>query len=85
MDTASEVLLIIVSSVLSVFLIVLIITLGYFISILKQVKRITERAENMADTMESAAENIKNASSRVAVFKMIAKLVETAAKNGKKG
>lgn len=85
MDTAALVLLIIVSSVLSVFLIVLIVAGIYFISVLKQVKRITARAESVADTVESAASALERASSPLAVIKLIGKIVEQTAGFKKKG
>jgi uncharacterized protein YoxC len=58
MDTAAEVLVIIVSTVLAIFLIVLIIVLLQANKLIKQVKRVTERAENVADSMEAAASAI---------------------------
>ncbi|HEU5004618.1 MAG TPA: hypothetical protein VFT49_00845 [Candidatus Saccharimonadales bacterium] len=85
MNTAALVLLIIVSSVLSVFLVFLIVALGYFISVLKQVKRITARAESVADTVESAASAFERASSPIAVIKLIGKIVEQTAGFKKKG
>ena len=80
MNTASEVLVIIVSSFLSLFLIVLIIAIVYVISILKQVKRITERAENVAYTVEAAANTFEKAASPLAVLKIIGGIVDNAAK-----
>lgn len=63
----------------------LIVAVGYFISVLKQVKRITERAENVADTVESAAAAFERASSPIAVIKLLGKIVEQAAGYKKKG
>ncbi len=85
MDTAAEVLLIIVSSVLAVFLIVTIVAVGYLISILRQLKRITARAENVADTVESAAAAFERASSPIAVLKLIGKIIEQTSNFKKKG
>jgi len=55
------------------------------ISVLKQVKRITARAENVADTVESAAAALERASSPLAVLKLVGKIVEQAAGYKKKG
>jgi len=88
MDTAAEVLLIVVSSALTIFLIVTIVALVYVIKILKQVKRVTEQAENAVDSIESAAETFKNTASPLAVLKLIGKIVSQASKynsNKKKG
>jgi hypothetical protein len=76
MDTAAEVLLIIVSSVLSIFLIVLIIAGVYFVKVLKQVKKLTEHAENVAVSVESAAGAFEKAASPLAVLKIIGNIVE---------
>ena len=80
MNNTAVVTLIVVSAALTVFLILLSIALGYFISILKQVKRITVRAENVADTMESAANTFERAASPLAVLKIIGGIINQAAK-----
>ena len=80
MNNTAVVTLVVVSASLTVFLILLSVALGYFISILKQVKRITERAENVADTMESAANTFERAASPLAVLKIIGGIVEHATK-----
>ena len=59
MDTAAETLLIIVSSVLSVFLILLSIALIYFIRLLK-------KADHVANTVESAASAVKQSATTAA-------------------
>ena len=84
MDTASQVLLIIVSTVLSIFLIVSIIALVYTIKILKQVRRITFRAENVAESVEAAANTFEKAASPVAVLKIIGNIVDQASKMRKR-
>lgn len=76
MDTASEVLVIIVSSILAVFLIVLIVALVFVVKILKQLRRITERAENVADSVGAAATTFEKAASPLAILKLIGSIVE---------
>jgi pilus assembly protein TadC len=86
METASWILLIVVSSALTVFLIVAIVAVTYFIGILKQVKRITAQAENAVDSIESAAETFRNSASPLAILKLVGKIVNQASKmNRKKG
>lgn len=80
MDSASQALLIIVSTVLSIFLIVSIIALVYIIKILKQVRRITSRAENVAESVEAAANTFEKAASPVAILKIIGNIVDQASK-----
>lgn len=80
MDTASEVLVIIVSSILAVFLIVLIVALVFVVKILKQLRRITERAENVADSVEAAATTFEKAASPLAILKLIGSIVEQSTK-----
>jgi predicted PurR-regulated permease PerM len=76
MNTASEVLLIIVSSILTIFLLVLIVGLVYMVKVLRQVKRITSRAENVADSMEAAAAAFERTASPIAILKIIGNIVE---------
>jgi uncharacterized protein Yka (UPF0111/DUF47 family) len=80
MDSAAEALLIIVSSVLSVFLIVGIIALIYIIKILKQVRRVTERAENVAGSVEAAAATFERTASPLAIIRLIGNIVDQATK-----
>ncbi|HEX5448008.1 MAG TPA: hypothetical protein VFW90_02290 [Candidatus Saccharimonadales bacterium] len=75
MNTAALILIIIVSSVLSVFLLVLIVMGIYAVKILKQVRRITERAENVAGSVEAAANTFERTASPLAVLKIIGNIV----------
>ena len=80
MDTASEVLIIIVSCIMSLFLITLILVLIYVLKILKQLRRITERAENVAGSVEAAATTFERAASPLAILKLIGGIVDGANK-----
>jgi uncharacterized protein YoxC len=80
MDTASEVLVIIVSAVLAIFLIVLIIVGVYTIKVLKQVRRVTERAENVAGSVEAAASTFGKVASPLAVLKLVGAIVRHSSK-----
>ncbi len=75
MSTASEVLVIIVSSILAVFLVVLIVALVFVIKILKQLRRITERAENVSASVEAAATTFEKAASPLAIIKLLGSIV----------
>jgi len=76
MNTASEVLLIIVSAILAIFLLVLIAAIIYVVKILRQVKRITERAETVAGSVEAAASAFGRTAAPLAVLKIISKIVK---------
>lgn len=80
MNTTELVFLIILSTTLSIFLILFSVALGYLISILKQIKKIVERAENVAGTVESAAAAFERTASPLAILKLIGNIVEQASK-----
>jgi uncharacterized membrane protein len=84
MNTAAEVLLIIVSAVLAIFLIFAIIALVYIIKIAKRVNAITQHAENVAESMESAAYTFKRAASPLAFLKIVGSIVENASRSRRK-
>ena len=77
MDTAAEVLLIIVSSVLAVFLILLSITLIYFIRFLR-------RADRVADSVESAATAVKRSASAMPFARLLSDIIMGKRRKGKK-
>lgn len=80
MNTTELVFLIILSVTLSVFLILFSVALGFVIAILKQVRRITTTAENVADSVSSAASSFEKAASPLAVLKLISNIVTQANK-----
>lgn len=84
METASWVLLIVVSSALTLFLIVLVVALVYTIGILKQVKRITAQAESAVDSIEAAAAAVQRTASPLAVLKLVGNIVSQASKFNRK-
>jgi len=68
MDTAAEVLLIIVSTVLSVFLIIFSIALIYLIRLLK-------KADDVANSVESAATAVKRSASAMPFVKLLTNII----------
>jgi predicted PurR-regulated permease PerM len=80
MNTAAEVLVIIVSAVLAIFLVVLIIVLVQANKILKQVRYITARAENVVDSMEAAASAFERTASPLAIIRIIGNIMEQTSK-----
>lgn len=84
MNTASEILVIIVSAVLAIFLIVLIIVLIQASKLIKQVKRVTVRAENVADSMEAAASAFERTASPIAIIKIIGNIIDQTTRSRKR-
>jgi hypothetical protein len=68
METAAQVLLIIVSSVLSVFLILLSITLIFFIKFLR-------KADDVADSVEAAATAFKRSAAAMPFVRLLTNLM----------
>lgn len=81
MSTASEVLLIIVSAVLVIFLLVLIAATYYFIGVMRDIKRITQKAESAATAIEAAAGAFQKAATPLAIFKLAGKIFKKAKVN----
>lgn len=76
MDTASQILIIIVSGVLTIFLIVLIVLLSQVIKLVKQVKLIADKAEKAVESVSTAGEMLRNASGPLAVVKLVRNMVK---------
>lgn len=85
METAAETLLIIVSSTLAIFLVILCITAIYVIRVVKKVNLMADRAEHIASNVENAADAVKNTAAAMPLVRLIAKVVSVAQKRSKKG
>lgn len=75
MDTATQVLVIIIGSVLGIFLVLFIIALVYTIGIARRVKEIVSRAESVAGSVEAAASAFEKTATPLAVLKLISNIV----------
>lgn len=80
MSTAADSLLIIVSSVLVIFLLAATAVAYYFITVMRDIKRITEKADHAAGIIESIAATAQKTATPLAIFK-VAKAVFKKAKN----
>lgn len=85
MDTASQVLLIIVSATLALFLTVSIVLMIKVLQILNHVRRITETAEKIADNAEAASEFFQKTAGPAAIAKLVANIVNSVKGKKKKG
>jgi len=71
MENAESILVIITSSVLVIFLLVSIIATVISIRIMKSVKRVVAKAEDVLDTAEEAAEAFKHVGGKLSFLKLI--------------
>jgi len=80
---AFEILVIILSATLAIFLVLGIALLVIVIRIFKRIDSISQKAEHFAGNLEEASDFFKTAAAPVAASKMIANLVEWARKSDK--
>lgn len=71
METATQVLIIIVSIVLTVFLVVAIILILLGIKVMKQLKLIANNAEKAVDSVSNAGYMLRNVSGPLALVKLV--------------
>lgn len=75
LDSAAEILLIIVSSVLALFLVILIVLAVKIIKITRSLRRITERAERISAKAETIGEYIAKSSGPAVAVKSVISMV----------
>lgn len=83
MDTTDHVLLIILTTLMSLFFILLAAMVIMGIQVMKSVKRAVAKAENVIDSVEEAAEAVRDTSGRLAIFKIIRNIVKLSQKGRK--
>jgi HAMP domain-containing protein len=81
MNNAEQILVIIVSAVLIIFLVVAIFALVQIIKLSRQLKRITSRAESMAMSVETAADLLSRAASPLGMIKLIGGIIDQVGKS----
>lgn len=80
MDEATEILVIITSSVLVVFLLLAIFGAIQFILVMRKVKKLVKKAENVTDTVESMGETIKTAQATIGISSIVTALINSITK-----
>ncbi len=85
METATEILVIITSSVLVLFLLLAIVGVVQLILLVRQIKHIIKRAESVADTVEAVSETFGKAAAPAAVGKIIGNFLQGLTKDKKRG
>ncbi len=83
MDTTDRVLLIILTTLLSVFFVLCIAAVVIVIKLLKEVRLVIAKAEDVVDSVESATEVLRHTGDRVALFKLIKTIFKLAQKGRK--
>lgn len=76
MTTTDTVLLIILTSLLSLFFILCIALVIVLLKLLASVKRVVAKAEDVVDSVESAAEVFKDTQGRLAFFKLVRNIMK---------
>lgn len=86
MDTAAQILLIIVSSVLAIFLLVSIIAVVRVIQVLRSLRHIAAQAEKIADSAETVSEFFAKSAGPLALGRFVANIADAVMKrNNPKG
>jgi len=80
MENAQTILVIIVSSLLSIFLIVGIVFLVLTLRLIKSVKQVVGKAEHVVNSAEAATDILKNAGGPLALLKVIRNIMKTVEK-----
>ncbi|HSX31668.1 MAG TPA: hypothetical protein VLF43_00250 [Candidatus Saccharimonadales bacterium] len=75
MNTAEQILLIILSGALAVFLILAIYLIAQVLKLIKVVNELAGKAQHLIDTAETAADTVKNAAGQLSVLKFIHSVV----------
>ncbi len=84
MTTAEQILVVLLSGMLAVFLLCSIIIAVKAIQILNQIKRLTHKAEEIADKAEAVGDFFKASAGPAAIGKLIANVVAAARKHSEK-
>ena len=84
MSTAAEILVIIVSSVLSIFLIISIILGIYLIKLTAEIRRLAKTAQNTVDHIDTAVTGVSKIASPIFVAEVVGKYIKKFTKKGKK-
>jgi hypothetical protein len=83
MTTTDTVLLIILTSLLSLFFILCIAVMIIVVKLLSSVKRVVAKTEDVVDSVESAAEVLRDTQGRLAFFKLVRNIIKLAKRSHK--
>ena len=71
LTTTDSTVLLIVAVLLGIFFIISTITLIFVVRILSSINRVIDKAERVVNSVESAAEVLKDVSGKTAIFKLV--------------
>jgi cell division protein FtsB len=83
MDTAYQILVIILSAALALFLVLSIVVASQIIRLLRTVQRIAEKAETVIETAEHVGNIFQNVSGPLGVMRMVKNIVDAVHNNKK--
>jgi hypothetical protein len=83
MSTTDNVLLIIITSLLSLLLLATIAVVVIIFKLLSSIRKVVIKAESVIDSVESAADVIKDTQGRLALFKLIRNIMKMVQGNRK--
>lgn len=76
MNTAEQIIMIILSTTLFIFLLLSIFLLVKSVQLINQMKRVADKAEELADNVEHAAIMFQKAAGPLAIFKALANMAD---------
>lgn len=77
MENAQDILVVLLSSFLAIFLLLNIIALIFIIKIVQSVKRITDKAEQLADKAEEISDFMKHATGPIVIGRALTVISDT--------
>lgn len=80
MNDTAVITLIVVSAALTIFLVLGCLVLYNIVCLLKQVRRVVQKAESVAESVESAANVLDRTASPLAALKIVGSIVENVAR-----
>jgi hypothetical protein len=80
MNTTDQVLLIVVGALLSVFLLLCIAVMAGVLKLIKVLREMVAKAEEVVDSVESAAEVLRDTGGPLAMFKLIRNIMKATQK-----
>ncbi len=83
MNTTEQILLIILSGALAVFLMLAIYLIVQILRLVKVVNELAAKAQHLIDSAETAAETVKNAAGQLSVLKFVHSIVDMVNKRKK--
>jgi hypothetical protein len=81
MDTTDQILLIVVTVLLSIFIIICIAVTVGLLKLVTALRQLVEKAEGVVDSVESAAEVFKDTQGKLAAFKVIRNIIKMVSKD----